>query len=145
MSESTNDFAFQLFKQVCVSENRKTNIFISPFSVSLCLSMSANGANGNTLTEIKKVLGFSSSSMDEVNTYNQKLMSSLLNIDNTTQIGIANSVWINQGFVVKNTFIDINKLKYNAWVESLDFSSASAIATINAWCARNTENRLVDI
>lgn len=39
--------------------------------------------------------------MDEVNTYNQKLMSSLLNIDNTTQIGIANSVWINQGFVVK--------------------------------------------
>ena len=54
--------------------------------------MSANGANGNTLTEIKKVLGFSSSSMDEVNTYNQKLMSSLLNIDNTTQIGIANSV-----------------------------------------------------
>ena len=72
-------------------------------------------------------------------------MSSLLNIDNTTQIGIANSVWINQGFVVKNTFIDINKLKYNAWVESLDFSSASAIATINAWCARNTENRLVDI
>lgn len=36
-------------------------------------------------------------------------------------------------------------MKYNAWVESLDFSSASAIATINAWCARNTENRLVDI
>lgn len=49
------------------------------------------------------------------------------------------------GFCCKNTFIDINKLKYNAWVESLDFSSASAIATINAWCARNTENRLVDI
>lgn len=144
MSESTNDFAFQLFKQVCVSENRKTNIFISPFSVSLCLSMSANGANGNTLTEIKKVLGFSSS-MDEVNSYNQKLMSSLLDLDNTTQIGIANSVWINQGFVVKNTFIDINKLKYNALVESLDLSSSSAIATINAWCARNTENRIVDI
>ena len=30
MSESTNDFAFQLFKQVCVSENR----YFSNFSIS---------------------------------------------------------------------------------------------------------------
>ena len=36
-------------------------------------------------------------------------------------------------------------MKYNAWVENLDFSSLSAITTINAWCTKNTENRLVDI
>ena len=58
-------------------------------SASLCLSMIANGALGNTLSEMTDVLGFSGYSLEEMNNYNKKLVEALLDLDNTTQLGIA--------------------------------------------------------
>ena len=52
MMDLGTDFAFRFFNQVCKTEVEKPNLFISPLSASLCLSMIANGALGNTLSEI---------------------------------------------------------------------------------------------
>ena len=48
MMDLGTDFAFRFFNQVCKTEVEKPNLFISPLSASLCLSMIANGALGNT-------------------------------------------------------------------------------------------------
>ena len=73
MMDLGTDFAFRFFNQVCKTEVEKPNLFISPLSASLCLSMIANGALGNTLSEMTDVLGFSGYSLEEVNNYNKKL------------------------------------------------------------------------
>jgi len=141
-----NDFAFSFFNQVCSSEKEKPNVFISPLSVSLALSMTANGAAGNTLTEMLTTLGFSfSPSLDALNSYHQKLTSALLDLDNTTQLGIANSIWIKQGFKVHDSFVEANKRWYDADVRELDFSSSTAKDVINAWCADKTNQRIKDV
>ena len=94
------DFAFRFFDQVCSTEKEKPNVFVSPLSASLCLSMITNGATDNTLAEMQNVLGFPANtfSLDDLNNYNQKLTSALLDLDNTIQLGIANSIWIEEGY-----------------------------------------------
>lgn len=139
MLEENTDFAFRFFKQVCTTEDEKPNLFISPLSASLCLSMSANGAEGNTLAEIQNAIGFSAS-LNEMNTYNRKLVSALLDLDNTTKLGIANSIWLRQDFKLMESFVDVNKKMYDAQVERLDFNSSKATDVINNWCAEKTNN-----
>ncbi|WP_373833671.1 serpin family protein, partial [Bacteroides heparinolyticus] len=145
MLDKGNDFAFRFFNQVCKTENEKPNLFISPLSASLCLSMVANGASDNTLKEMLATLGFSDYLPAEMNAYNQKLTSALLNLDNTTQLGIANSIWIKQGFGVYDDFVDVNKKMYDAQVKELDFASPKAVDVINGWCAEKTKNCIKEV
>ena len=141
MADKGKEFAFRFFNQVCNSEKANTNVFISPLSASLALSMTANGAAGNTLAEMTNVLGFSPS-IDDLNSYQQKLTSALLDLDNTTQLGIANSIWVKQGFKVYDSFVSVNKKWYDADVRELDFSSPTATDVINKWCADKTNQRI---
>ena len=62
LMDKGTDFAFRFFDQVCSTEKEKPNVFVSPLSASLCLSMITNGASGNTLTEMQDVLGFPAAS-----------------------------------------------------------------------------------
>lgn len=57
------DFAVRLFK---ASEKSGENTLISPLSVLLALSMTANGAEGNTLEQMQAVLGMTT---EELNPY----------------------------------------------------------------------------
>ena len=147
LMDKGTDFAFRFFYQVCSTEKEKPNVFVSPLSASLCLSMITNGATDNTLDEMQDVLGFPATtfSLDELNNYNQKLTSALLDLDNTTQLGIANSIWVKEGFKVYNTFIDVNKKMYDAQVQELDFTSPTAKDVINQWCANQTNNCIKEV
>ena len=51
---STADFAFKLFQK---TRNGSKNSLISPLSVMLALSMTANGAKGETLAQMEALLG----------------------------------------------------------------------------------------
>lgn len=145
MTDLGTDFAFRFFQQVCKTEVEEPNLFISPLSASLCLSMVANGAAGNTLTEMTDVLGFSGYSLEELNSYHKKLVEALLNLDNTTQLGVANSIWIRQGFKVYDDFINVNRTMYDAQVQELDFASPRAKDVINNWCAEKTNNCIKEV
>lgn len=140
LTDESTEFAFRFFKQVNGTEQEKPNWMVSPLSASLALGMVTNGAGGNTLAEMQKTLGFSPSSLEEMNAYYQKLTAALLNLDNTTKLGIANSIWIKQGFQVYDSFVEVNKKMYDAQVQNLDFESPSAPDVINAWCAEKTNN-----
>lgn len=145
MTDLGTDFAFRFFQQVCKTEVKQPNLFVSPLSASLCLSMIANGASGNTLTEMTEVLGFSGYSLEEMNSYHKKLVEALLNLDNTTQLGVANSIWIKQGFKVYDDFVNVNRTMYDAQVQELDFASPRAKDIINNWCAEKTHNCIKEI
>lgn len=140
MAALGNSFAFDFFKTIAADE-KKDNLFISPLSASIALSMSANGAAGETLEEMKATLGFKDYSLDEMNEYYNKLINGLLTVDNSTTLGIANSIWIKKGFDVKQPFIDLNKEAYDAEVRTLEFD-AKAVDIINQWCSNKTNKRI---
>ena len=139
-----NAFTFDLLRAVR-KHTDKTNVFISPLSVSMALNMTLNGAAGTTADEMRTALRESGYSTADINAYSRELREALLRADPKTTIGIANSIWYRQGATVKAPFIEANRTYYDAEVQALDFSSPSATATINGWCARKTNNKIKEI
>lgn len=142
MTEETLDFAFRFFQQVNKSEMEQANWMVSPLSAGMALGMITNGASGNTLKEMKATLGFSQASIDEMNAYYRRLLTEMPGLDKTTQLSLANSIWIDNGFQVKSPFVDVNEQMYNAKVSNLDFTSVNAPTTINNWCSDHTNGRI---
>ena len=139
-----NAFTFDLLRAVRKHTN-KTNVFISPLSVSMALNMTLNGAVGATADEMRAALREAGYSTADINAYSRELREALMKVDPSTQIGIANSIWYRQGATIKVPFIEANRTYYDAEVEALDFTSPTAVSTINGWCSRKTNNRIKKI
>ena len=84
LGEATNQFGFDMFKKL-EAEKPEDNLFISPLSISSALSMTLNGANGQTKEEMLKVLGAGKINLDELteveSIYKEEFIN-LLNLDN---------------------------------------------------------------
>ena len=139
-----NDFALGLFRNV-VAKQKDTNLMISPFSASLCLSMAAAGANGETFTQMATTLGFAGFSAEQIGSYYETMCKGLYEADNTTTLKIANAVWPAVNFPLKKAYGDFAKRYYSATVENLDFGQQSAVNTVNNWAYTNTNGMIPKI
>jgi serpin B len=142
--DTDNTFALDLFKTTCASSD-KTNIFVSPLSVSMALSMTLNGAGGETAEQMRNALRASDYSTEQVNEYNKSLQDALTQVDPSTHLSIANSIWYREGFPVKNDFVQVNRDHYYAEIHPLNFSSPDAVRQINRWCAVQTNDKIPEI
>jgi serpin B len=136
--ESGNAFAFDIFSKVMKSAGENENIMISPLSISYALSMTVNGANGDTRDAMLEALRLKGISVDAINRSYKDLTKALLSVDKRVLMSIANSVWIENDFTAKKNFTDILTDYYNADAESFDINDASAPDKINAWIEDNT-------
>src|SRR5690606_3638571 len=102
-----NEFTFSLFNEALTNLNEGDNILMSPVSASLVLAMLHNGAEDETKAAIGKALRFEGFSDEEINTYYQKIIQVLPNLDPNTTLDIANSIWYRQEFRAKSSFLDI--------------------------------------
>ncbi len=136
--ESGNGFAFDIFDRVLKSAGENENIMISPLSISYALSMTVNGANGDTRDAMLEALRLNGISVDEINSSYKNLTRALLSVDKRVLMSIANSVWIENDFTAKKTFTDILTDYYNADAETFDINDASAPDKINTWIENNT-------
>ena len=134
-----NEFAFDLFYKILQTTTDK-NVFISPLSVDFALGMTLNGANSVTEQEIKNVLHHSGLTDTQINEYYQLMINALPVVDPTSKLNIANSIWCREGFPFYKTFLDVNAKYFAAKISNLDFSSPTALKTINNWCATQTND-----
>jgi len=140
--KSDNDFGFTVFKKLTDESGTDENLMISPLSISLALSMAWNGADGTTKTAMESALGKQGLSIDDVNANYMQLTKDLLSADPKIVMTIANSVWYRNDFEVNKSFIDVNKLYYDAQVSGLDFSNPNTKNIINNWVANKTQNKI---
>lgn len=135
-----NGFGFSLLNQLSSPANSATNnVFISPTSVALALQMTANGANGNTLTAMTQAMQLGSLTPVAVDTDNAALQASLVNPDPNVALTIANSVWVHTNTTtVLPAFLQTNQNYYGAQVGDL----GGAPDNINAWVS-NATNKLI--
>ncbi|HPZ08812.1 MAG TPA: serpin family protein [Candidatus Eremiobacteraeota bacterium] len=130
------DLGFKLFSEL-IKENKGQNIFISPSSIAIALSMTHNGAEGNTEKAMAKVLGFESLTLNEVNQGNKLLMETLERNDKKIELSIANSLWLRRDMKFKTDFIKRCKDFYSAEVSN-NFSTEA----INGWVKKKTNNKI---
>lgn len=142
--EGNNKFAFSIFKEISKDENNK-NVFISPLSISMALTMTYNGAKENTKAEMNKVLGYEGMADDKINDSYKILNSYLENVDENVKLNVSNSIWIREGENINKDFININKDIFGAKVDNLDFSKSSSVDKINNWIEKSTNNMIKDM
>ncbi len=140
-----NNFGFDLFSLIA-KENPGKNLCVSPYSVYTALAMTANGANGQTMTEMLNVLGFTDKEVGDMNGSVKKLNESLIGKDPSTVFETANSVWYNSdGFEVYPGFVSAMGDSYSAIVEGIDFGSDKALPRVNGWVSDKTHGKIDEI
>jgi serpin B len=139
--DANTKFGFKLFSEILKQDSKK-NVFVSPTSVAIALSMTYNGANGETQQAMAKALELQGMSLQDVNQANEALKASLENADPAVQLSIANSLWAKQGTDFKPDFMQRNQQFYKAKVTELDFAKPDATNTINSWVKENTRGKI---
>uniref|UniRef100_A0A182FCG6 Serpin domain-containing protein n=1 Tax=Anopheles albimanus TaxID=7167 RepID=A0A182FCG6_ANOAL len=141
--QQSNDFAFQLYKQVSAQASNG-NVVFSPLSISACLSLAAMGAGGVTADEMFSGLRYGRADQkQQVAEWYRRLMHRLAN---DTSIALANKLYVREGFNVKRSFQEVATNSFQSEVEMIDFAQNKIAAkTINDWVERNTNNKIKDL
>ena len=137
---STADFAIRLFQQ---TRDDSKNSLISPLSVMLALSMTANGAKGETLAQMETLLG-GDIPMETLNEYLYSYIKTLPS-EKTAKLNIANSIWFgDNGFKAEKAFLQKNADYYGAEAYKSAFDRKT-LRDINNWVKKNTDGKIEKI
>jgi serine protease inhibitor len=143
--DSANDFAFNLFKPLLSETKASENIMISPFSVSSALTMTLNGAAGDTYEAMLKTLCLNGKTLQEINETYLKLMTDMVPVDDRVVMDIANSVWVEKNFTAKEPFMTSLDTYFKAESKSFDNLDPNAVTRINSWIEDKTHDKIKDM
>lgn len=138
-SATVTDFAVRLFQ---TSEKSGENTLISPLSVLCALSMTANGAENETLQQMETVLGMTT---QELNLYLYSYMQGLPQGEKY-KLSLANSIWFteDESFTVNPDFLQTNADYYGASIYKTPFNDQTC-KDINNWVKQNTDGMIPEI
>ena len=135
-----NTFALNLFRTQAGMDSK----VVSPLSVAYLMGMLANGAEGNTQTEIMKTLGMNDVSLETLNEAYKAIINTASTLDKQTTVNIANCIAVNQQISIKDKYKKAMLQTYNAQVESMNFAG-DALKRINNWCDKQTNGMIPSI
>ncbi|MCY4552833.1 MAG: serpin family protein [Candidatus Poribacteria bacterium] len=141
---ANTQFGFNLFDDIRETEPNK-NIFISPFSVSVALAMTLNGASGETEQTMTNTLHLQGLDPEPINTGYAGLRQALQTSDPKVTLALANSLWARQDVPFKQDFLQRNTQFFGAEVSTLDFTDPNTLKTINQWVSTNTNGKIPEI
>jgi serpin B len=140
VSSNTN-FGFILFSEL-TKKDAGQNIFLSPTSIGVCLSMAYNGAATETSTAMANALRLQGMSVNELNDAYAQWRAALQKPHSMIDLEIANSIWARNGAQFRPEFIDANKRFYGAEVTTLNFSDPNSASVINSWVNTKTRGKI---
>jgi len=145
---ASNALGFDLLSAL-YAENKAGNVFISPLSIHMALSMTYNGAANATQEAMADALRLDGLTLQELNEASAGLGQSLdraIKADSkAVSFSLANSIWAREGAAFYDEFMERNQLYYDAEVGVLDFGDDKAARTINRWVERATKRRIKEI
>ncbi|NTW45300.1 MAG: serpin family protein, partial [Anaerolineaceae bacterium] len=144
-------FGLDLFH--LLSAQQEGNLFFSPYSISLALSMTLAGAAGNTEQEMAQVLHYDLPQNlihTQINGLDQSLYiipEWLKDQESSFQLNVANALWGQSDYAFKPSFLDLLAESYGAGMQLVDFKTANEQARImiNDWVEDQTEEKIKDL
>ena len=143
ITDSNNQLGFTMLSEA--EPNKDGNIFISPTSLFMALSMVYNGADGVTKDEMAKVLQVEGIEADELNQANASLMNLFHSSSEKIQLNIANSIWLNENFHFQDDFAQYNRDYFNAEIQEIDIFDSESPKMINQWVEEKTNGKIEEI
>ena len=144
-ANDNNQFTLNFLKTVNEVDQSGKSFIYSPLSITYVLGMVNDAAIGNTEKELEQTLGFHKGGIKAVNDYCKKLIEGLPKVDNKVTLDIANAIFLNKDYTLKQQFLQDMQNYYNAKAEALDFSSPQTLEHINGWCNDKTKGMIPKI
>lgn len=137
-----NDFSFRFLAEA--EKRGHDQLVLSPISLSMWMTTVSNGAAGESKAQIVRALGCDPDDVESLNRLNIKLLEELPEVDKETIVELSNSIWLDYGFTVKQTFIDNCMDACKAEFYDTDLYSGECVAAINQWCKDKTHGLIED-
>jgi serpin B len=124
----------------------KGNLFVSPFSISTALAMTAAGAKGQTLAEMRKVLHLPENPHPAFGELLAPMYSVPPGLKRPYELSVANALWGQKGFPWRPEFTELTGKFYGAGLNEVDFAETEAARKIiNDWVAAQTKDKIKDL
>jgi len=144
-ANDNNQFTLNFLKTVNEVDQSGKSFIYSPLSITYVLGMVNDAATGYTEKELEQTLGFHKGGIKAVNDYCKKLIEGLPKVDNKVTLDIANAIFLNKDYTLKQQFQQDMQNYYDAKAEALDFSSPQTLEHINGWCNDKTKGMIPKI
>lgn len=143
LTDAHNALGFRMIHELTKADAGK-NVFISPTSISLALTMVYDGAAGQTRDDMASTMEIRSLDPGGIDNQSLYLMRSLTSRPNTT-LSIANSIWLNKDLQLNPGYQSEVGTYFDARASVVDFGSPSSAKTINDWVSNKTNGRIDSI
>ena len=140
-----NGFTLNFLKTVNETDRSGKSFIYSPLSITYVLGMVNDAATGQTEKELEQTLGFHEGGIQAVNEFCKNLIDNLPKVDKDVTLDIANAIFLNKNYQLKEQFQKDMKEYYDAQAEALDFSSPATLGHINGWCNDKTKGMIPNI
>jgi len=158
-AKATNETAVDLHRQLAKADE---NLCISPYSIETALAMTFAGADGETRTEMARVLHLTNDagvpgsfnalqhSLEEMSAKTAELVKQSKQFGGPSEpitLNIANRLFAQKGYPFRETYLSLVKQNFGGAFEPIDFIANPAAATqhINKWVADQTRDRIRDL
>ena len=158
-AKATNELAIDLHRQLATGDD---NLCVSPYSIETALAMTFAGADGETRSEMGRVLHLSNDpnvfasfsslqhSLQEMSAKTAELAKQSKKFGGQSEpitLNIANRLFAQKGYNFRENFLSLVKQNFGGAFEPTDFTADPAAATqhINKWVAGETHDRIRDL
>jgi serpin B len=151
-ANGNNAFAFDLYRFLR-KDKQDSNLFYSPYSISLALAMTYAGARGQTEQQMAQTLHLlpqarAHTAFNGLDLELAKRGQGAKGKDSKGfRLNIANALWGQSGYRFLPEFLDVLAENYGSGLRLLDFAAdpESSRVTINNWISDQTEGRIKDL
>jgi len=141
LTRSINNFAFDLIRQA-THQSSSENVFISPLSVNLAMSLMLNGSSESTQQKIYDALDFEVLTPLEINKAYSELIPFLQQLDPQVDYALANAVWYDHRNEMSPFYRDVLSAYYDAHILDINFRSKRASTVIQKWIEEQIQYKL---
>ena len=143
VADANNEFALDLYSQF---KGDGGNIFYSPYSISVALAMTSEGARDQTAEEMQSVLHFPA----DVSVRRPNFASIYNEInkrDKSYLLSTGNALWAQKDYNFLDDYMDVVLKYYGGNVTNLDFvgDAEGSRQMINSWIEEQTNDKIKDL
>ncbi|XP_069061544.1 serpin E3 isoform X2 [Pleurodeles waltl] len=132
LEERSTEFAVSFYQKLADTDNR-TNLIVSPASVSVSLGVLQFGAQGNTFRQLERALGYNVHD-ERVQDFLRTVYEELANSSEGIVIRLACALFLQAGIHLSPHFVAQAALWANSSLQTTNFSEPSrTLAQINEW------------
>ncbi|XP_056330121.1 glia-derived nexin [Danio aesculapii] len=137
-----SDLGLQVFMRV-LQDRAQENVLLSPHGVASVLGMLLPGAHGNTRRQLLNGLKYKKNGPYKML---RKLHKSLTTKSNADIVTIANALFPNEGFCMKEDFLSANRENFLCESHGVDYSDPETAAqSINDWVKSSTKGQIPSV